>query len=144
MLEIDHTLPGQQPTFLGLPLNMDWRKGHSQDLPRCAGVYVEVLWPVRGIRIGHSKNILSRHRGALRWYRAMKERTDRNISRRGILPDYARQYGADGLEAFVISADPAYEDELLRKRLEAHLHEWAGIQTVWRNFNTENTSRYLG
>ena len=144
MLEIDPALQGQQSTFLGLPLNMAWRKGHSQDLPRCAGVYVEVLWPVRGIRIGQSKNILSRHRGALRWYRAMKDGTDRNINRRGVLPDYARQYGADGLEAFVISSDPALADDLLRKRLEAHLHEWARTQTVWRNFNTENTSRYLG
>src|SRR6056297_1687488 len=144
MLETDHTPSGQRPIFFGLPLNMDWHKGHSQDLPRCAGVHVEVLWPVRGIRIGQSKNILSRHRGALRWYRAMKDGTDRNINRRGILPDYARQYGTDRLEAFVISADPALEDELLREQLEAHLHEWARTQTVWRNFNTENTSRYLG
>lgn len=143
MLEIDHTVTGRQPSFLDLSLNMDWRKGHGRDLPRCAGVYVEVLWPVRGIRIGQSRNIHSRHKGALRWYRAMKDGTDRNAMRRGILPDYARQYGADGLEPFVISADPVLEDEMLRKRLEAHLHQWARTQTVWRNFNTENTSRYL-
>lgn len=144
MLETDHTLSGLKPTLLGLSLNMDWRKGHGKDLPRCAGVYVEVLWPVHGIRIGQSKNIHSRHRGAVGWYRAMRDGTDRDAMRRGIPPDYARQYGADDLEPFVISADPALEDELVRKQLEAHLHKWARAQTVWRNFNTENTSRYLG
>jgi hypothetical protein len=64
-------------------------------------------------------------------------------STRGILPDYAREHGAEGLEAFVVSADPVLEDDLLRKRLEAYLHDWASNQTVWKNFNTENTSRYL-
>jgi len=36
------------------------------------------------------------------------------------------------------------DDDLLRKQVEAHLHEWARNQTVWKNFNTENTRRYLG
>jgi hypothetical protein len=74
----------------------------------------------------------------------MKAGTDRDINRRGILPDYARAYGADGLEPFLISADPLLDDDLLRKQVEAHLHEWARNQTVWKNFNTENTRRYLG
>lgn len=124
-------------------LNMDWQKGQGRELPRTAGVYVEVLWPVCGIRIGQSGNVYLRHRGALRWYRAMKAGTDRDVNRRGILPDYARQYGDEGLEAFLICADPALEDDLLRKRLEAHLHEWARSQSTWKNFNTENTRRYL-
>lgn len=127
-----------------ISLNMDWQRGQGTELPRCAGVYVEVLWPVRGIRIGQSRNIFLRHRGALRWYRGMKAGTDRDINRRGILPDYARAYGADGLEPFLISADPLLDDDLLRKQVEAHLHEWARNQTVWKNFNTENTRRYLG
>lgn len=130
-------------TFEGIRLNMVWARGKAPVLPRGPGVYVEVLWPVRGIRIGQSKDILARHRGALRWYRAMKNGTDRDANRRGILPDYAREYGADDLEAFLISADPALEDDFLRKRLEAHLHDWARQQTAWKNFNTENTSRYL-
>jgi len=129
--------------FADVVLNMDWRVRHGQELPRCAGIYVEVLWPVRGIRIGQSKNLYSRHKGALRWYRGMKAGTDRDVNRRGILPDYAREYGDEGLEPFLISSDPTLEDELLRKRVEAHLHEWARKQTVWKNFNTENTSRYL-
>jgi hypothetical protein len=129
--------------LLDLLLNMDWRKGGGRELPRRPGIYVEVLWPVQGIRIGQSKNMYGRHQGALRWYRGMKAGTDRDVNRRGILPDYARRYGADGLEPFVISADPSLECELIRKRLEAHLHEWARTQSVWRNFNTEGTRRYL-
>jgi hypothetical protein len=129
--------------FEAIRLKMAWTRGEGPILPRGAGVYVEVLWPVLGIRIGQSKNVQSRHRGALRWYRGMKDGTDRDVSRRGILPDYAREHGAEGLEAFVISADPVLEDDLLRKRLEAYLHDWARNQTVWKNFNTENTSRYL-
>jgi len=87
-----------------ISFNMNWQRGQGTELPRFAGIYVEVLWPVRGIRIGQSRNIFIRHRGALRWYRGMKAGTDRDIDRRGILPDYAREYGADGLEAFLISA----------------------------------------
>jgi len=124
-------------------LNMTWEKGLAAPLPRTPGVYVEVLWPVHGIRIGHSKNILQRHRGAVRWYAGMNAGTDRDVNRRGILPDYARTYGAEGLEPFVICADPVLEDDLLRKRLEAHLHEWARHQSDWTNFNTEGTGRYL-
>src|SRR6056297_1288040 len=99
--------------FADVVLNMDWRVRHGQELPRCAGIYVEVLWPVRGIRIGQSKNLYSRHKGALRWYRGMKAGTDRDVNRRGILPDYAREYGDEGLEPFLISSDPTLEDELL-------------------------------
>lgn len=73
----------------------------------------------------------------------MKARTDRDVNRKGILPDYAREYGADGLEPFLISVNPKLEDDIVRKRLEARLHEWARNQSVWRNFNTENTVRNL-
>ena len=45
--------------------------------------------------------------------------------------------------ASVLSADPMLQDKLLRLRLEAHLHEWARVQTDWRNYNTENTRRHL-
>lgn len=65
------------------------------------------------------------------------------MNRQGILPDYAREFGDDGLEAFLISANPLLEDDHLRKRIEAHLHEWARRQTIWKNFNTENTKRFL-
>ena len=143
MIEKRKTDAGTEYSFLNLKLNMNWRRGQAVELPRTAGVYVEVLWPVKGIRIGHSQNMLQRHRSALGWYRRMKAGTDRDANRQGILPDYAREHGSDGLEAYVISADPTLTDKPLRLRLEAHLHEWARFQTDWRNYNTENTRRNL-
>jgi hypothetical protein len=51
--------------FNNIEFNMDWRQGTSprETLPRDYGIYCEVVWPVRGIRIGISKNIWGRHGG---------------------------------------------------------------------------------
>ena len=40
-------------------------KRQREVLPCCAGIYVEALWPVNGIRIGQPKSIYVRHKGAL-------------------------------------------------------------------------------
>ena len=129
--------------FEDISLNFNWIIGEGPEFPRSAGVYVEVLWPVHGIRIGQTKNLHARHKEAVGWYSRMKLRTDRYPDRQGILPDYARTHGADGLEAFIISADPTLEVDLFRKQLKAKLHEWARVQTVWKNYNTEGTHRFL-
>lgn len=39
----------------------------------------------------------------------MKAGIDRDLNRQEILPDYARKYGADGLEPCLISAGPKLE-----------------------------------
>jgi hypothetical protein len=61
--------------FNDIEFNMDWRQGSSprETLPRSYGVYCEIVWPVRGIRIGISKNIWGRHGRHVSWMRSMKK-----------------------------------------------------------------------
>ena len=73
----------------------------------------------------------------------MKAGADRDLNRQEILPGYARKYGADGLEPCLISAGPKLENDLLHFQVEAYRHNCARHQTDWKNYNIENTSRYL-
>lgn len=127
--------------FMGVELSFQWEIGSSLVLPKAPGVYVEVLWPAKGIRIGQAKNIHSRHGGAKTWYRGMKNGRYGDQRKDGKLANYAREHGTDGLETFVIASGPEFEDEIFRKRVEAHLHAWARTQTDWDDFNAEGATR---
>lgn len=126
---------------MGVELNFQWVVGQSVELPKAPGIYAEILWPAKGIRIGQAKDIRSRHSGAKTWYRGMKNGRYGDQRKGRKLADYAREHGTEGLEAFVISSGPEFEDEIFRKRVEAHLHEWARAQTEWDDFNAEAATR---
>ena len=59
----------------GIRFDMDWRQGASprEMLPKRYGIYCNVVWPVRGIRIGIAKNIWARHGGHASWMRSMRK-----------------------------------------------------------------------
>jgi len=118
---------------------MTWQQGGSprEKLPRKFGIYCEVLWPVRGIRIGISNDIWARHCGHASWMRSMRNGKGSRASRRGPLANHARDWGDLGLETFVLSTDPRLQDETLRYQCETELHRWAETQTEWKNFNGE-------
>ena len=119
--------------------DMDWQQGTSprESLPRDCGLYCEIVWPVRGIRIGASKNIWSRHGGHATWMRSMKKGTGSRASRSGPLANHAKDWGDLGLETFVLSIDPRLQDDEIRCACETQLHHWAEGQTEWKNFNGE-------
>jgi len=123
----------------GVKFNMDWRQGASprETLPRDYGVYCEVIWPVRGIRIGISKNIWGRHGGHASWMRSMKKGTGSRAKRSGPLANHAKDWGDMGLETFTLSIDPRLHNDELRNACETQLHQWAEEQTEWKNFNGE-------
>jgi hypothetical protein len=123
----------------GIEFNMDWREGASprETLPRDYGVYCEIVWPVRGIRIGISKNIWGRHGGAASWMRSMKKGTGSRTKRVGPYANHAKDWGDWGLETFVLSTDPRLQNDDLRYACETELHRWAEEQKEWKNFNAE-------
>lgn len=123
----------------GIEFNMDWSPGTSPRamLPRGYGIYCEVLWPVRGIRIGISKNLWARHGGHASWMRSMKRGTGARKGRSGPLANHAKDWGDLGLETFVLSTHPSLQSEEVRLRCESALHAWAEEQTIWKNFNGE-------
>lgn len=123
----------------GIEFDMDWRPGASprENLPRDYGIYCEIVWPVRGIRIGISKNIWQRHGGAASWMRSMKNGTGSRSGRVGPYPNHAKDWGDLGLETFVLSTNPRLRDDDLRYACETELHRWAEAQSEWKNFNGE-------
>lgn len=123
----------------GITFNMQWHRGASPSdaLPEEYGIYCEIVWPVRGIRIGISKNIRGRHLGAASWMRSMKSGTGSRSSRVGPYANHAKDWGDLGLETFALSTDPRLRDDELRYACETHLHRWAETQTEWKNFNAE-------
>jgi hypothetical protein len=80
----------------GIKFNMEWRQGTSprETLPRDYGIYCEVVWPVRGIRIGISKNIWGRHGAHASWMRSMKKGTGSRTNRSGPLADHSKDWGS--------------------------------------------------
>ena len=123
----------------GIEFNMDWRQGTSprEDLPRDYGIYCEIVWPVRGIRIGISKNIWERHKGHASWMRSMKKGTGSRTNRSGPLANHAKDWSDLGLETFTLSTDTRLREDGLRYACETQLHKWAEGQTEWKNFNGE-------
>lgn len=122
-----------------IDFNMDWRKVASsrEALPRTHGIYCEIVWPVRGIRIGSSENIWKRHGDAASWMRAMKKGTGTRAKRVGPYANHAKDWGDFGLETFALSTDPRLRDYELRYACETQLHRWAEEQKEWKNFNAE-------
>lgn len=123
----------------GIRFDMAWRQDASPQaaLPRACGIYCEVHWPVRGIRIGVANDIRDRHRRHASWLRDMKKGTSLRSARSGPLANYAKVWGDLGLETFVLSTHPRLQDEALRLRCETALHQWAEEQSDWKNFNGE-------
>jgi hypothetical protein len=123
-----------------IKFDMIWHESASPraSLPREYGIYCEIVWPVRGIRIGISKNIWGRHGGAASWMRSMKKGTGSRTKREGPYANHAKDWGDLGLETFVLSIDPRLQDDTLRYDCETHLHRWAEEQKNWKNFNAEN------
>lgn len=123
----------------GIRFDMDWRQGASprEMLPKRYGIYCNVVWPVRGIRIGIAKNIWARHGGHASWMRSMRKGVSARSTRSGPLADHAKDWGDLGLETFALSTDPRLEDDQIRYECETELHRWAEEQSLWKNFNGE-------
>ncbi len=123
----------------GIGFNMEWRRGTSprDALPRNYGIYCEVIWPVRGIRIGITKNIWARHGGHASWMRSMKKGTGSRAKRSGPLANHAKDLGDLGLETFTLSMDPRLQEKEIQQACETQLHKWAEEQSEWKNFNGE-------
>jgi hypothetical protein len=124
----------------GIKFDMEWRKGTSpyEVLPRKRrGIYCEVFWSVRGIRIGQAMNIFSRHRSHGRWMLDIQSGKIKGREGRP-MADHARDWGELGYETFVLSTDLRLANNETIDTCENELHSWAKRQTDWKNFNSEN------
>lgn len=131
--------------FQGIELNLDFRPGEGSvaNMPTGHGIYAEIHWPTRSIRIGESKAVRARNRSHIRWADKHRNGTHppKEANRRGPIVDLVKQWGSEGLEYYLISNDPRLEDRELRVECEKFLHEWSRQQDTYRNLNTQRGYR---
>lgn len=131
--------------YQGIILDLEFRQGFGAvlDLPTGHGIYAQVHWPTRGLRIGESQNVRKHNRAHIRW--ADRHRAGTHIgaiaARRGIIVDLVKKWGSEGLEHYLISDDPRLADRVLRVECEKFLHAWALTQTDYVNLNTQRGYR---
>jgi hypothetical protein len=129
--------------YQGIFLNLDFQPGQGGEMPAGPGIYAEIHWPTRSIRIGESKNVRARNRAHIRWADKHQagSHSPKEANRRGIIVELVKEWGSEGLEHFLISGDPRLADRELRVACEKRLHEWARQQTVFRDINTQRGYR---
>ena len=129
--------------YRGVEFNLSFSEGEGDvaSMPTHAGIYAEIHWPTRSLRIGETGNSLrGRNRSHLRW--AEKHRAGAHkgkvATREGMIVDLAKKWGAKGIEYYVICDDSKVQnDREFRVDCEKHLHQWARVQTEFRNINTQ-------
>ena len=131
--------------FRGIELNLDFRPGFGDlsNMPAGHGIYAEIHWPTRSIRIGESQAVRARNLSHMRWANKHREGAHgpKEAQRRGPIVDLAKRWGSQGLEYYLISNHPKLADRELRVECEKFLHEWAGSQTEFRNMNNQSGYR---
>jgi len=131
--------------FNGIKLNLDFQPGHGDvnNMPTGYGIYAEIHWPTRSIRVGESTAVRARNRGHIRWANKHRDGTHppKEASRRGPIVELVKHWGSEGLEYYLISNDPRLADRVLRVECEKFLHEWARNQDTYCNLNTQRGYR---
>lgn len=132
-------------TFGGVPLLVEWMEGKglsAHEMPRSPGLYAQIYWPDRAVRIGQSSNIHTRLREATAWANAMHLGTarEKQLRRKSELCERVKATGNEGFEYFVVSNHPCLSEKTLRMGCEVFLFGWfeaTGASLGWKNWNKE-------
>lgn len=132
-------------TFKGIQLNLTFAPGHGDvnRMPVGHGIYAEVHWPTRSLRIGESKAVRARNLAHIRWADKHRQGTHgpREAGRCGVIVELVKAWGSEGLEHYLVSNDPRLADRVLRVECEKYLHDRARNQTDFVNINTQRGYR---
>lgn len=128
--------------FKDIDLSIDWSPGRGSPLrlPALAGVYAEIHWPTRGVRIGETgRSIRGKIAHDLRWFRSMQDGTAGPEQLRRTLPIAltARKSGAAGFEFYVVSCDPRLIDKALRQEVERFMFVWVARHSHYVDWNRQ-------
>ena len=134
--------------YRGIQFNLSFVEGEGDvaKMPTHGGIYAEIHWPTRSIRIGETGiSMRGRNRNHINWANKHRNGThiEKKANRKGIIVNLVKEWGSEGLEFYVITDDPRVrgEDKELRVDCEKNLHEWAQVQTEFRNINTQRGYR---
>ena len=129
----------------GIEMRLDFEQGASDrtSLPTSPGLYAEVCWPERAVRIGETgRSIRAKVAHDWRWFRSMHDGTApaSQLRRPAPICRAAIEHGPDAFEAFVVSADPRLEDKALRQECERALFEVIRA-SEWVDWNRQRSWR---
>ena len=133
--------------FRGIELNVNWVTGQGtsvNELPTCAGVYAEIYWPERGVRIGETGiSIRGKIRHDIRWFESMRNGTAAPNQLRRTLPIAmaAKKSGSNGFEFYVVSEDSNLTDKEIRQECERFMFKWLEEQIKYINWNRQKSWR---
>jgi hypothetical protein len=115
-------------------------RGWYGDLPSLPGLYAEIHWPSRGVRIGETgRSIRGKIAHDLRWFKGMQDGTAGAAQLRRTLPIAlaAPQTGAAGFEFCVVSCDPRLVDKALRQDAERFMFAWVARCAEYVDWNRQ-------
>ena len=139
--------PPTQIEFLGIRLNVHWRPENAiavEYLPTGAGIYAEIHWPQRGVRIGETGvGIRQKIRHDIRWFNGMQRGTEKPAELRRTIPIAmtAKAHGASAFVFYVVSADPRLTDKHLRQECERHMFSWVEQNRDFVSWNHQKSWR---
>jgi len=130
--------------FKDLYLITDFKPGSGltvSQLPKSPGLYAEVYWPERGLRIGESKSIRQKIRHDIAWINAMYNGSADETQLRRVTPiaQAAKATGVKGFEFYLVSDDPRLEDRALRHETERFLFKWAEQAEEFKSWNFQRS-----
>lgn len=129
--------------FEGVRLNVSWLPASSRSpdlLPDKPGLYAEIYWPERGVRIGETgRSIRGKIRHDIRWFKSMHAGTAPPEQLRRTLPIAiaAKKSGVEGFGFYPISTDPRLVDKDLRQDAERFLFSWVRAQQHLMDWNRQ-------
>ena len=133
--------------FNGIALDVDWRPDNAlavKDLPVRPGIYAEIHWPKRGVRIGETGvSIQGKIRHDVRWFQGMHLGTEKPEQLRRTIPIAvtAKEHGAQAFAFYVVSVDPRLADKALRQECERHLFQWLSDHPEYVSWNHQRSWR---
>lgn len=135
------------PEYSGIKFNTDWNESNSIDvelLPNSPGIYVEIYWPSRGVRIGETgRSIRGKIKHDIRWFNRMHDGSAPPKELRRTLPiaEIAKQYGSKVFSFYVASQDSRLENKEIRQECERFLFQWVEENIEYRNWNFQKSWR---
>jgi hypothetical protein len=119
--------------------------GSSLSVPVLPGIYAEIHWRTRGVRIGESgASLRQKFAHDARWLLQMHSATARPQDLRRLrmsnphpIVVHAAKDGPAAFEFFVVSSDPRLADRLLRQEIERSLFSWIAKHPEYVNWNRQ-------
>lgn len=142
-IEFDLKDPPRFVEFEGIRLSVSWMPGRGASphlLPDRPGLYAEIYWPERGVRIGETGlSIRGKIRQDIRWMESMHAGTAPPAQLRRTLPIgmAAKRTGRVGFEFYTVSVDPRLADKALRQEAERFMFSWVRGQTEFIDWNRQ-------